>query len=63
MIESVGYDEKTKTLEVKFNRGDAVYQYANVPKEEYDGLMKAGSIGIYFGTRIKGIYEFKKKGS
>ena len=46
MIASVGYDPDTEELEVEFNSGK-VYLYRNVPKEEYEGLMAAGSKGQY----------------
>jgi len=55
-IRSVGYDAESSTLEVEFNSGN-VYQYLNVPKSEYEGLMSASSKGRYFNTNIKGAYQ------
>ena len=37
MIASAGYDEANCILEIEFNTG-RLYQYANVPLEEYQGL-------------------------
>ena len=55
-IRSVGYDPGSSTLEVEFNSG-SIYQYLNVPKDEYEGLMSASSKGRYFNTNIKGEYQ------
>ena len=55
-IRSVGYDPGLATLEVEFNSG-SVYEYLNVPKDEYEGLMSASSKGRYFNINIKGAYE------
>jgi hypothetical protein len=39
-------------LEIEFNSG-GIYQYYGVPQEIYEGLMNAGSQGIYFHQNIK----------
>jgi len=57
-IASVGYDDQTSTLEVEFHSGH-VYQYFDVPKSIYDGLLSAGSVGQYF-NQIKGIYRYAR---
>jgi hypothetical protein len=51
-LASVGYDPQTQTLEVEFRHG-GIYQYYNVPKSVYDGLMDASSHGQYFDRNIK----------
>lgn len=51
-IASIGYDAMSEILEVEFNNG-AVYQYYNVPKRLYNGLMEADSKGRYFDAYIK----------
>jgi KTSC domain len=53
-ITSIGYDAKTKTLEVEFAAGGSVYRYALVPAAMYKSLMEAKSIGGYFSMMIKG---------
>jgi hypothetical protein len=57
-IASVGYDDKTHTLEVEFHSGH-VYQYFDVPRTIFDGLLSAGSVGQYF-NQIKGIYRYAR---
>ncbi len=56
---SVGHDPDNQTLEIEFNSG-AVYQYASVPPDEYDGLFNADSKGKYFNANIKNRYSFIK---
>ena len=59
-LESVGYDPETRTLEIAFLNG-SIYQYANVPQNICEGLMKAASHGTYFDKRIKkGGYRFRQ---
>jgi hypothetical protein len=58
-IASVGYDVKTKVLEVEFINGD-VYTYSNVPKEIYFAFLKSSSKGKYLWKYIRGIYKFNK---
>jgi hypothetical protein len=57
MIASVGYDEASRILEIEFNNG-RVYQYADVPPEEYQGLMEADSHGRYFLAHIRDVYDY-----
>ncbi|HEX2787812.1 MAG TPA: KTSC domain-containing protein [Ignavibacteria bacterium] len=58
-VRSIGYDEATKTLEVKFIDGD-VYQYFKVPEKIYLDLLTASSIGAYLNKEIKGKFEYRK---
>lgn len=55
-IESIGYDDATQTLEVRFHNG-RTYRYSSVPPEEYQALVSAESVGRHFSQRIKGQYE------
>ena len=48
---SVGYDEATKILIIKFHNGS--YKYLKVPKNIYLKLMDATSKGTYFHNHIK----------
>jgi hypothetical protein len=59
MLDSVGYDEKTKTLEVEFTSG-GVYQYFDVEKEVFEKLMKADSLGSYFYHNIRDDYDYSR---
>jgi hypothetical protein len=52
-IDSIGYDEKTKTLAVKFARGDDVYHYPDFEQKDFDKFKGAESIGKHFGAHIK----------
>lgn len=56
---SVGYDMDTETLEVEF-KGGTVYQYFNVPENEFNNLMNASSHGVYFSANIRENYDFEK---
>jgi len=54
-LSAVGYDEKTQTMNVRFNSG-GLYAYYNEPEKTYRKLMDADSHGSYFNTFIKGMY-------
>lgn len=54
-LQSVGYDSSSKVLEVEFTNG-SVYQYSNVPKLIYVGLMNATSHGKFFHAYVKNTY-------
>lgn len=58
-IESIGYDENSQTLEIEFLNG-GTYQYFDVPKTIYDGLMAASSHGEYLAANIKGSFRYSK---
>ena len=55
MIQAVGYDSKTRLLEVVFNSGQT-YCYEAVPPEVHQGLMTAESKGRYMRAAIIGVY-------
>jgi len=57
MLRSIGYDKKKKILEVQFDHG-GIYQYFDVPKEEFDDLMNASSHGRYFRSNIIDCYDY-----
>lgn len=57
-INSAAYNTKNGTLTIEFKRGDK-YEYPNVPREHYDGLIHAPSVGKYFNQYIKQ-YSVKK---
>ncbi len=54
-LASVGYDPGSKILEIEFRQG-SVYQYSNVPKSVYHGLMNAASHGSFFHSHIRDRY-------
>ena len=51
-INSIGYDEKSMTLEVEFYN-QKVYAYTPISQEGYSLLMNAESIGSFFAKNIK----------
>jgi hypothetical protein len=59
MLRAVGYDAKRRILETHFNSGDR-YQYKDVPRSEYEGLMNAESIGQYMHKNIIGHYDYER---
>lgn len=61
-ISSVGYDDRSSTLEVEFSSG-AVYDYLNVPKRVYRDLLKAPSKGSFVSRRVRDRYPFMRRDS
>ncbi len=55
MINSIGYDPETETLEIEFS-GGAVWQYSDVPADVWDDFESSGSQGRFFHQNIKGQY-------
>jgi hypothetical protein len=51
MLKSIGYDSESQTLELEFKSGE-VWQYMDVPAEEFEGLMNAPSHGSYARQNI-----------
>jgi len=51
-IRSVGYDAKTRTLEIEFTSGSIV-QYERVPPDIHRSMMSASSIASFFRDRIE----------
>ena len=51
-VESVGYNDEEKVLEVKFRSG-GVYQYAGVQPEMYADLLNAESIGRFVSQVVR----------
>ena len=56
MIHAVGYNSKTRELEVVFNSGN-IYRYEDVPPEEYESLMNSKSKGQYMRANIIDVYS------
>ena len=59
MIDSVGYDEETRSLQVVFNTG-RVYCYEDVPPEVFQGLLEAESKGRYMLAHIIDVYPYRR---
>ena len=58
-INSIGYDEYSRTLEVEILH-EGVYQYFHVPSYKFFGVMTADSHGEYFDYCIKDCYGCRK---
>jgi hypothetical protein len=61
-MRSVGYESKSKILEIEFQSGE-VYQYLGVPKTVHGGLLRAKSKGQYFNGEIRDDYAFVRVGA
>ena len=55
MVYAIGYDLKSKTLEVVFRSGKA-WAYKEVPKKVYQEFLKSESIGSYMRENIIDCY-------
>ena len=60
-INEVGYDDEKQELHVKFKGGKFLYVFKDVPKDVFDGLIAAASIGKVFSRYIKDRYLFDKR--
>ena len=58
-IKSIGYNEDKKLLEVEILGTGNIYQYKDVPLEEYFDFMDAKSLGEYYNRVIKENYEYR----
>jgi hypothetical protein len=58
-VRSAGYDASERVLEVEFRNG-GVYQYLDVPGEEYDEFREADSKGRYLNTEIKPNHRYRR---
>ena len=55
---SVNYDEGSRRLVVTFRNG-SVYEYTDVPRDVYLGIMAAPSRGVYFTTYVRDRYPYR----
>lgn len=64
-ISGFGYDDHSRTLAVQFRASGGkpgnVYRYRNVPAEVFAAFQASDSKGKFFGSQIKGKYEFEKQ--
>lgn len=58
-LRSAGYDPAAHVLEVEFRNG-GVYQYLQVPDEEFEEFIAAPSKGRYLNTEIKSRYPSRR---
>lgn len=55
-IDSVGYDESKKLLEITLRSGE-VYRYKEVPEDIYKGILRASSPKTYFKEHIRDAFQ------
>jgi len=58
-IESIGYDDNSQIVYVRFING-GLYSYHDVPFDEYENLLNASSCGSYLHNYYKGTYSYEK---
>lgn len=58
-IAELGYDAATSTMAVGFS-GSGRYFFGGVPRETFDGLLKADSKGSYFAKNVRGRYPSRR---
>jgi non-canonical purine NTP pyrophosphatase (RdgB/HAM1 family) len=56
---AIGYDEKTRIMEIEFKES-RIYQYYDVEPPIYERFMKADSYGQYFYAFVNGHYRYKR---
>lgn len=54
-LRSVGYDSRSRTLEIEFHH-TGVYHYYDVPKTVLEEMLAQNSLGAYFNLRIRDFY-------
>ncbi len=62
-IHAIGHDAATQTLAIQFKAKagpGSVYHYAGVSADVHHAFATAPSIGVFFGSHIKGKFAFKK---
>jgi hypothetical protein len=59
ILNSVGYDDSTKILEIEFHSG-LVYQYLGVPSKVYTDLMRSGEVGKFFSEKVRTQFRTKQ---
>jgi hypothetical protein len=58
-IDWVAYDEEAQILVVNFGPS-RTYRYCDVPRSEYDWLLRAKSKGKYINRRVKDHYRYER---
>ena len=56
---SIGYDPKTRVLEIEFKE-DRIYQYQDVEPDIYERFTRTDSYGEYFYAHINKHYRYKR---
>lgn len=59
-IKSIGYDEKTQTMEVEFHNS-GVYTHYPVTKEQFEAQLNAPSVGRHYNMYHRGVNHKKQE--
>ena len=59
-IDSVGYNNVSRKLRIKFNN-KSVFDYADVNPELFNDLMDADSVGKFFHANVRNKFKGEKK--
>lgn len=57
-ITSIGYDKKSKILEIEFTNTKSVYRYYNISIVTYNELMESNAICTYFDSFIRESFRY-----
>jgi hypothetical protein len=58
-VVSIGFDKEQKILEIEFSSG-GVYDYFGVPESLYEEFIRAESLGVFVGTKIRGAFQYSR---
>ncbi|MGQ0531423.1 MAG: KTSC domain-containing protein [Caulobacteraceae bacterium] len=58
-IEDISYDETRQRMRITFTTG-RIYDYLDVPIDEYEAFYAAESSGRYFNAQIRDRYEHRE---
>ena len=58
-VHSIGYDESSETVYVRFLNG-SLYIYKGVPNWEFKNFRNAPSIGSYLHRNFKNVYPYER---
>lgn len=60
-VSAVGFDDESSTLGVRFTNG-AEYNYFGVPRNVFDSLLSAPSVGRFLNQYVKSVYPYQRVG-
>ena len=58
-VASAGYDDSARVMEIEFT-GGAVYRYDGVPRQVFEEMLAAESVGRYFNEHVRDVYAFTR---
>lgn len=61
LLARMAYNHDEAILQLAFHDG-TIYQYHQVPRQTYQGLLQAGSKGTYFNRHIRNVFRCARLG-